>query len=118
VDPLDIAEVAATVLRATGDAHTEHHYELTGPALSTPRRRAQTLAGLLGEPVRFIDQTPAEARAQLLAFMPEPVADTTLAILGAPTPAEQRVSPDVERVLGRAPHGFAQWARRNAAAFR
>jgi uncharacterized protein YbjT (DUF2867 family) len=118
VDPRDIAEVAATVLRTAGDDHVEHHYVLTGPALSTPRQRAQSLADALGEPVRFVEQTPAEARAQLLAFMPEPVADTTLAILGAPTPDEQRVSPDVERVLGRAPRDFAAWARSNAAAFR
>ncbi|WP_269128764.1 MULTISPECIES: hypothetical protein [unclassified Nonomuraea] len=40
------------------------------------------------------------------------------AVLGAPTPAEQRVSPDVERVLGRAPRTYAEWARANVAAFR
>ncbi|MDQ0752555.1 hypothetical protein QF034_006786 [Streptomyces africanus] len=34
------------------------------------------------------------------------------------TPAEQRVSPDAERILGRAPRPFAEWARRHVAAFR
>jgi hypothetical protein len=29
-----------------------------------------------------------------------------------------RLSPDVERVLGRAPRPFAEWARRNVRAFR
>jgi hypothetical protein len=50
--------------------------------------------------------------------MPEPVADTTLAILGRPTPEELRVSPDVETVLGRRASSFAAWASRNVAAFR
>ncbi|WP_405800207.1 NAD(P)H-binding protein [Streptomyces sp. NBC_01506] len=116
VDPDDIAEVAATALRE--DGHAGQIYELTGPALSTPRERAGSIADALGEPVRFIEQTRDEAAAQMLAFMPEPVVETTLAIVGEPTPAERRVSPDVERVLGRAPRTFAEWARRNVAAFR
>ncbi|MFD8232102.1 NAD(P)H-binding protein [Streptomyces sp. NPDC059696] len=116
IDPDDIAEVAAAVLRE--DGHAGQVYELTGPALSTPRQRAEALAEALGEPVRFVEQTREEARAQLLEFMPGPVVETTLAILGEPTPAEQRVSPDVERVLGRAPRPFTDWAHRNVAAFR
>lgn len=54
----------------------------------------------------------------MLAFMPEPVVEGTLAILGRPLPAELVTSPDVERVLGRAPRTFAQWAARTAPAFR
>jgi hypothetical protein len=50
--------------------------------------------------------------------MPEPVADATLDILGDPSEGLRRVSPDIERVLGRPPHSFAEWAARNAAAFR
>jgi uncharacterized protein YbjT (DUF2867 family) len=116
VDPDDIAEVAAATLRE--DGHAGRVYELTGPALSTPRQRAGALAEALGEPVRFVEQTRDEARAQLLRFMPGPVAETTLAILGEPTPAERRISPDIERVLGRAPRTFADWAHRHVAAFR
>jgi hypothetical protein len=54
----------------------------------------------------------------MLAFLPEPVVDATLGIIGTPTAEEQAVSPDVERVLGRAPRSFADWAVRNAPAFR
>ncbi|WP_197675879.1 hypothetical protein [Micromonospora auratinigra] len=50
--------------------------------------------------------------------MPDPVVAATLGILGTPTPEEQRISPDVARLLGRAPRDFADWAQRNAAAFR
>ncbi|MET9376088.1 NAD(P)H-binding protein [Streptomyces sp. NPDC002992] len=116
IDPDDIAEVGAAALRE--DGHDGRIYELTGPGLSTPRERAAAIADALGEPVRFVEQTRDEARAQMLRFMPEPVVETTLTILGEPLPAEQRVSPHVEQVLGRAPRAFADWAQRYVAAFR
>jgi uncharacterized protein YbjT (DUF2867 family) len=116
VDPGDIAAVAAAALLA--DGHAGRAYELTGPAPITPREQAAAIGAALGEPVGFVEQTAAEARAAMLAFMPAPVADGTLAILGDPTPDERRVSPDVERVLGRAPRSFADWLADAAAAFR
>ncbi|MEU6428768.1 NAD(P)H-binding protein [Microbispora sp. NPDC046973] len=116
IDPADIAEVAATVLREGG--HAGRVYELTGPAPTTPRERAAAIGAALGAPVRFAEQTREEARAQMLQFMPEQVVEGTLAILGEPLDAERQVSPDVERILGRAPRSFADWAGRNAAAFR
>ncbi|KPI20392.1 hypothetical protein OK074_1221 [Actinobacteria bacterium OK074] len=116
VDPGDIAEVAAAALHE--DGHAGQVYTLTGPALITPRQGAEALADALGEPVRFVEQTREEARARMLRFMPEPVVDTTLDAIGEPTPAEQRISPDVERVLGRGPRTFADWVRRNVGAFR
>jgi uncharacterized protein YbjT (DUF2867 family) len=116
VDPADIAEVAATVLR--DDRHAGRIYELTGPALSTPRQRVQSLAAALDEPVTFAEQTREQARAQLLGFMPEPVVDGTLDIIGSPSAAELRISADVQRILGRAPRTFDDWARRHIDAFR
>ncbi|MEF2528010.1 MULTISPECIES: NAD(P)H-binding protein [Streptomyces] len=115
VDPDDIAAVAAAVLTQPG--HSRACYELTGPAPTTPLQRTAALADAIGEHVAFIGQTREEARAQMLAFMPAPVADTTLDIIGTPTPREQAVSPDIERILGRPATPFADWARRNAAAF-
>jgi uncharacterized protein YbjT (DUF2867 family) len=116
VDPDDIAGVAAAVLRHP--RHSGQVLELTGPELTTPRQRAAAIGAALGEPVRFVEQSAAEARRQLLTFMPEPVADGTLAILGQPTPREQAISGDVERVLGRPARPFADWAGRNIGAFR
>ncbi|MGW3793301.1 NAD(P)H-binding protein [Micromonospora arida] len=116
VDPADIAEVAAAVL--LDRSHDGRTYELTGPVLRTPRERVADLAAALGEPIEFVDQTPDEAREQMLRFMPPPVVEGTLAILGTPTEAEQRISPDVSEVLGRSPRPFAAWATRNIDAFR
>lgn len=116
VDPGDVAAVAAAVLRS-GD-HKGATYVLTGPAPTTPRDRVAAIAEAIGEPVRFVEQTREEAREQLSRFMPLPVVDGTLSILGEPTGQERRVSPDVYRLLGRPATGFAAWATDNAAAFR
>ncbi|MFG2720060.1 SDR family oxidoreductase [Streptomyces sp. NPDC048416] len=116
VDPVDIAEVAAACL--LDDRHTGQVFELTGPEVITPRRQAETIAAALGSPVRFHELTREQAREGMTRWVPAELADDTLDIIAAPTPAESRISPDVERVLGRAPHPFDHWVARNLAAFR
>lgn len=115
VDPLDIAAVAAAAL--TGDGHEGAAYELTGPEAVTPRQQVAAIAAAVGEPVRFVERTRDEAREELLRFMPEPVVESTLAILGEPLPREQRVAGDIGEVLGRPAGGFADWAVRHREAF-
>jgi uncharacterized protein YbjT (DUF2867 family) len=116
IDPVDIAAVAAACL--TDDRHAGAVYQLTGPEVTTPRQQAAAIADALGTPVRFHELTRAEAKAAMSQVMPAELADDTLDIISAPNPAELRISPDVERVLGRAPHPFSAWAARNVAAFR
>lgn len=116
VDPQDIAEVAAAALR--DPSHVGAIYTLTGPAPISPRQQAGVIEAAVGEPVRFVELTREEARANLLTFMPPPVADSTLDILGTPTAEEQEVSLDIEQVLGRPAHPFADWVTRNVNAFR
>jgi uncharacterized protein YbjT (DUF2867 family) len=116
IDPADIAEVAAAVLR--NENHDGRTYELTGPALTTARERAAAIGDALGEPVRFVEQSREDARTQMVTFMPEPIVDGTLSILSEPTLEEQRISPDVQTILRRAPRPFSDWAVRNIAAFK
>ncbi|MFC5183563.1 SDR family oxidoreductase [Actinomadura harenae] len=116
VDPADIAAAAAAVLLQ--DGHNGATYVLTGPEALTPRQRAAAIAEALGEPVRFVEQTREEAHAQMSRFMPEPVVEGTLAILGEPTTAERSVGPDLTGLLGRPATPFAVWAQHNAPAFR
>ncbi|MFD7527860.1 SDR family oxidoreductase [Streptomyces sp. NPDC059849] len=116
VDPADIAAVAAACL--LDDRHTGGTYELTGPEVITPRQQAEAIAAALGSPVRFHELTRDEAKTAMTQSMPAELADDTLDILGSPSPAELRISPDVQQVLGRAPRPFADWAARNVAAFR
>lgn len=115
VDPFDIAEVAASAL--VDEGHAGRTYALTGPAAVSPRDRTHALAEVLGVPLTFVELTREEARARMLAYIPEHVVDGALAILGEPLSEEQVVSPDIETVLGRSARSFADWARRNAAAF-
>lgn len=116
VDPTDIAAVAAVALREPG--HGGNIYTLTGPIPISPSQQAAAIADALGEPVRFVEQSRAEARHQMSGYLPEPVVEATLDVLGSPTAAEQQVSPDVERLLGRPPRTFADWAARNITAFK
>ncbi|MFI2229569.1 NAD(P)H-binding protein [Nocardia testacea] len=116
VDPADIAAVAALTLREPG--HEGNTYTLTGPATITPRRQAEAIGDILGEPVRFTELSRDRAREQMVQYMPAPVVDATLGVLGTPTEAEQQVAPDIERLLGRPAHTFGDWAERNIAAFR
>lgn len=118
IDPADIAAAAAAVLAGGGEGHAGRTYELTGPAAVTPREQARAIGAALGEEVRFVEQGRDEARARMLTFMPEPVVDATLGILSSPLPAEQAVSADVERLLGRPAGSFADWAAAHAPAFR
>ncbi|MER5257895.1 NAD(P)H-binding protein [Streptomyces sp. NPDC002855] len=116
IDPADIAAVAAACLLE--DRHTGGIYELTGPEVITPRQQTEAIAAALGSPVRFHELTRDEAKTAMSQSMPAELADDTLDILGSPSPAELRVSPDVQQILGRAPRPFADWAVRNVAAFR
>ncbi|MGW4745782.1 SDR family oxidoreductase [Streptomyces sp. NPDC004290] len=115
VDPADIAEVAAAALR--DPAHAGRTYVLTGPVAVSPRDQVGALADALGAAVEFVPQSAGEARARLVRFLPEAAVDGMLSVLGAPSEEERRVSPDVERVLGRSPRPFSAWAERNVSAF-
>ncbi|WP_405888178.1 NAD(P)H-binding protein [Streptomyces sp. NBC_01136] len=116
IDPADIAAVAAVVLRE--DGHAGRTYELTGPEAVSPRVQAEVIAGAIGEEVTFVELTREAAQAHMAQFMPEDVIAGTLDILGTPLPAEQRVSPDVEKVLGRPATPFSGWVTRSLPAFK
>jgi uncharacterized protein YbjT (DUF2867 family) len=115
IDPADIASAAAVVLRDPA-AHDGEIHELTGPAPVSPRDQVAAIAAAVGEPVRFVEQTRAEAKAAMLGFMPEPVAESTLEILSSP--AFRQVSPVFSELVGRAGRTFAAWAADNVAAFK
>lgn len=116
IDPADIAAVAAACLLE--DGHIGGAYELTGPEVITPRQQTEAIAAALGTPVTFQELTRGEAKAAMSLSMPGELADDTLDIIGSPSPAELRISPDVQQILGRPAGSFADWAARHVAAFR
>jgi uncharacterized protein YbjT (DUF2867 family) len=115
IDPADIAAVAAAALHEEG--HAGRTYELTGPEAISPRRQAAAISRTLGEEVAFVELSREEAHAHMAQFMPEEVIDGTLDVLGVPLPAEQTISPDVEKVLRRPARRFDEWVARNLPAF-
>ncbi len=113
VDPKDVAGVAVEAL--TSDVHSGRTWTLTGPEpLSVPEQAAQ-LARVLGRPVGTVEVPPEHV---LGSGVDGSSADEVA--VGTAWVREGRnavVTADVERVLGRPPTRFADWARENAALF-
>jgi len=116
IDTWDVADVAAAVLLQPG--HGGRAYVLTGGESTSSRQRARIIGDALGEPITVVELTRQQARDRLPASMPEPLKESILSFNGSPSPAEQRVSPDVATILSRAPRTYADWVHRNLDAFR
>ena len=100
--------------------HDNQTYPITGPQALTMSEVAAILSDVTGTAIRYQDVPPEAARqAQLNAGMPPYLADA-LAELFAERRAgkESVVSAVTPALLGRPATSFAQFAARNAAAFR
>ena len=115
IDVIDVADVAVAAL--TRDGHVGKVYELTGPRLLTFAAVAAELARATGRDVRYVPITSAEyAEAAARAGVPpeeiEPLTDLFIRVLDG---HNAYLSDDVERVLGRRPRDFADYAHDTAA---
>jgi uncharacterized protein YbjT (DUF2867 family) len=117
VDVRDIAAVAVTALTTRG--HEGKIYELTGPEALTNTQIADKLSRVTGRTVKFVKIPPEAARQGMLDMgMPEYYVDAVLDLQRFyDTGITQKVFPDVERVIGRKPHTFDDFARDHAQAF-
>jgi uncharacterized protein YbjT (DUF2867 family) len=118
IDIGDIAEIAAKVL--TESVHEGKVYPLTGPEALSMVEVAAKLSAATGKPIRYVNVPPEDARrAQLAAGMPPFLADALYELFSERRSGiEAKVWPDSERLLGRRPTSFDEFARRNAVAFR
>ena len=118
IDPADIAAVAVRALTTPG--HEGKVYPLTGPESLSAAQYAEKLSAVLGKPVKFVDVPPEAAKdAMLKGGIPPVYVDALLDLLASMKAGkEAEVTDGVQKVLGRKPHTFEEWARRNAAAFR
>jgi uncharacterized protein YbjT (DUF2867 family) len=118
VDIRDIAAVAVIVLAATG--HEGKSYALTGGEALTNEQIAGKLSQVAGRKISYVDLPPAEFKKAILsAGTPEWSAEAMLNLqhfyrIGKAS----RTTDDVERLLGRKPITFDQFARDYAFAFR
>lgn len=116
IDPADIAAVAAVAL--TSDGHAGKAYPLSGPEPLLPADRVRILGEVLGRDLRLDPEPDAEARARMLSEMPERYVDAFFRFYVDGTLDESVVHPTVERVTGRPPATFREWAVAHADAFR
>jgi len=117
VHEADVGAVAAAILLE--DGHAGRSYELTGREPVSVRTRVDALAGALGRPLHLVELSEAEARRRWHAEgYDEALADALVGWQQRPVEEATRVSPDVERVLGRPPLTLADWIPEHLTAFR
>ena len=120
IDPLDIAAVAALALtqpagQALGQtAGQTVTYRLTGPAPVLPAVKAQILGKVLGRDLVLEPLSDADARAEMSASTPQRYVDAFFSFFADGTYDDARVDPTAERLLGRPPRTFEQWAQAHA----
>jgi NAD(P)H dehydrogenase (quinone) len=114
----DVAQVIATILLAPA-RHIGKIYELTGPESQDLRALAGEYGKALGRPVTYVD-VPIEAWAEELRgrHLPEHVFKhlLTMGHLHAAN-AYDRLSPDVENILGRPAHSLEATVRQHRKMF-
>ncbi|MEU7634136.1 NAD(P)H-binding protein [Nocardia sp. NPDC049220] len=110
IDAYDIAAVAAVVL--TSEGHEGQEYALSGPAALTFEQLAAELTRALGRRIGLRDVTPEGFVEQLTGQgLPAPLVATMTAVLGATRAGVfSHVTGTVEKLLGRAPRSFAEFA--------
>jgi uncharacterized protein YbjT (DUF2867 family) len=112
IHPDDLGEVAAAAL--SDPAHAGQAYRLSGPESLLPEDQVRILGRALGRDLRLEPQSDAEARAEMEAAMPAPYVDAFFRFYADGDLDESQVLPTVERILGRPPRTFEQWASAHA----
>ncbi|GAA2076176.1 hypothetical protein [Actinomadura alba] len=117
----DIASLAATALLEEG--HAGRTYTFAGPQALTVAEQVRIIGAAVGAEVRFVELTPEQAREEWYdpeQGMDHAVIDWLLDLYGRSVGGDGAVADagDFERVVGRPPRTFAQWAADHAEDFR
>lgn len=117
VDVRDNAAVATAVL--TGSGHEGKIYELTGPDAIGVADAVKEISAATGKEFKYVDVPPEAARAGMIQHgLPEWYADAlTELYAGAKAGYASKVTDGVEKVLGRKPTSFQQFAKDHAVKF-
>jgi uncharacterized protein YbjT (DUF2867 family) len=116
IDPADIAAVAATIL--TEPAHEGVAHTLSGPVPLTPADQIDTLADVLGRPLRYEPLSDEQARLEMAADTPAPFIDAFFRFYSNGEFDDSTVLDTVQQITGHPPRRFEQWARAHAQAFK
>ena len=119
IDPRDIAAVAFVTLTQPG--HVGKKYVLTGGEALSYRQAAEIIGATIGKPVRFVDESPDQARARRVREgLPPAVIESALAISAYQRAGGKTVTitTTVADLTGRPPRTVAEFVREHAATFR
>jgi len=109
IDPYDVAAVAALMLTAAG--HESKSYAMTGPERITPEEQARILGETLRREVHFEEAPREQAIAMVEAMVGDrKAAEAILRGVGGPDVPWARPLPTVEKLIGRRPRTFREWA--------
>jgi uncharacterized protein YbjT (DUF2867 family) len=119
VDGRDVGAIAAVTLTTPG--HEGKKYVLTGGEAISYRQASEIIGATIGKPVRFVDETPEQARARRIREgVPSAVIESILAI-GAYQRAGGKtvtITSTIADLTGRPPNTVAAFVREHASAFR
>jgi uncharacterized protein YbjT (DUF2867 family) len=119
IDPRDIAAVAFVTLTQPG--HVGKKYVLTGGEALSYRQAAEIIGATIGKPVRFVDESPDQARARRVREgLPPAVIESALAISAYQRAGGKTVTitTTVADLTGRPPRTVGEFVREHAATFR
>ncbi|MEI7063354.1 NmrA family NAD(P)-binding protein [Dickeya chrysanthemi] len=120
IDVRDIADAARAALLEKVADNSQRAYHLTGPRTWTMHEVAEKLSDLLGRTVTYMDRSPEEQRAALLAEgLPSFVAELLVGldqIFNQSVLIERTLT--VEELTGSAPRELSDWLKENIEFFR
>lgn len=116
IDPADIAAVAALALTEPG--HERIELALSGPQALTPGEQLAVLAVVLKRPLHYEPLSDEAARTRMATDTPAPIIEAFFRFYSEGEFDDSIVLDVLERILGRPPRTFADWARAHAHAFR
>jgi uncharacterized protein YbjT (DUF2867 family) len=118
VDGRDVGAAAAATLTTPG--HSGKKYVLTGSEAISYRQAAEIISTVIGKPVRFVDESPDEARARRVREgLPPAVIESALAIAAYQRAGGKTVTitSTIADLTGRPPRTVAEFVREHASSF-
>ncbi len=119
VDARDVAAVAFVTLTQPG--HHGKTYVVTGSEAMSYRQASEIIGGVIGKKLRFVDESPEDARARRIREGVPPAVIESILAIGAYQRAGGKtvtITATVADLTGRPPRTVAEFAREHAAAFR
>ncbi|MBR0866077.1 uncharacterized protein YbjT (DUF2867 family) [Bradyrhizobium diazoefficiens] len=119
VDPRDVAAVAFVPLTQPG--HLGKTYVVTGSEAISYRQASEIIGAAIGKKLRFVDETPEQARARRVREGVPPAVIESILAIGAYQRAGGKtvtITNTIAELTGRPPRTLAEYVQENASVFR